>query len=399
MSTLHRRTFLASGALLGGAFTIAGAGEAAGTKANTKVRLGVIGCGGRGAWIAGLFAQHGGYEIHAVADYFQEAADACGNALGVDKARRFSGLGAYKGLMASGVEAVALETPPYCFPEHARAAVAAGLHVYMAKPVAVDASGTLEIEALAKASAQGKRCFLIDFQVPTDPFNAEVLKRVREGAIGKVSMIVTSYWTGRFNDPPKTANAESRLRGLVWVNDIDLGGSYHVNACIHGVDGGLQFAGSLPTAATGMSAIARPDPHGDSPDLYSLSFEFADGLILNHSGIHTNYPFTVRCVALGRDGSAEIGYTGRAFIRGGSKPYDGGDIADLYAAGARRNIATFRESIGKGDVSNPTVGPSIRSNLTTLLGLEASRRRSRVTLEELLKERRRIEPDLRGLRA
>ena len=51
-----------------------------------KIKLGVVGCGGRGSWIAGLFKKHGGYEMHAVADYFQDVADRCGDALGVDEA-------------------------------------------------------------------------------------------------------------------------------------------------------------------------------------------------------------------------------------------------------------------------------------------------------------------------
>jgi hypothetical protein len=61
-----------------------------------KIKLGVVGNGGRGSWIAGLFKEHGGYEMHAVADYFQPVADKCGDALGVDKSRRFSGLSGYK---------------------------------------------------------------------------------------------------------------------------------------------------------------------------------------------------------------------------------------------------------------------------------------------------------------
>jgi predicted dehydrogenase len=54
------------------------------------VKLGVIGNGGRGSWIAGLFQKHGGYEMHAVADYFPEVADKSGEALGVAKNRRYS---------------------------------------------------------------------------------------------------------------------------------------------------------------------------------------------------------------------------------------------------------------------------------------------------------------------
>ena len=55
-----------------------------------KIKLGVIGGGGRGSWITRLFQRHGGYVIHAVADYFPEVANAAGDAFGVDKARRFS---------------------------------------------------------------------------------------------------------------------------------------------------------------------------------------------------------------------------------------------------------------------------------------------------------------------
>ena len=124
-----------------------------------KIKLGVIGNGGRGDWIARLFQQHGGYEMHAVADYFPEVADKCGEALGVDKARRFSTLSGYKRLIESGVEAVALETPPYFFPEHACAAVDAGLHVYMAKPVAVDVPGALQILAASKRATEKQHSF------------------------------------------------------------------------------------------------------------------------------------------------------------------------------------------------------------------------------------------------
>ena len=51
---------------------------------------------------------------------------------------------------------------------------------------------------------------------------------------------------------------------LVWVNDVAIGGSYHVNACIHAVDAGLWVARGRPVSATGSSAVGRPDPHGDS---------------------------------------------------------------------------------------------------------------------------------------
>jgi predicted dehydrogenase len=96
-----------------------------------KLKLGVVGLGGRGGWIAGLFRRHGGYDMHAVADYFPQVAEEQGAGLGVDPARRFSGLSGYKRLIESGIEAIALEDLPYFFPEQVGAAVDAGLHVYM----------------------------------------------------------------------------------------------------------------------------------------------------------------------------------------------------------------------------------------------------------------------------
>ena len=74
-----------------------------------KIKLGAVGLGGRGSWIAGLFKEHGGFEMHAVADYFPEVADRKGEALGVDKSRRFSGLSGYKRLIEAGNTVIVIE--------------------------------------------------------------------------------------------------------------------------------------------------------------------------------------------------------------------------------------------------------------------------------------------------
>ena len=127
-----------------------------------KIKIGVVGNGERGSWIAGLFLAHGGFELHSVADYFPDVVAKCGDSLGVDKARRFSGLSGYKRLIESGVEAVAIEAIPYFFPEQTSAAVEAGLHVYMAKPVAVDVPGAMRIAAAGKlATTKGAASWLI----------------------------------------------------------------------------------------------------------------------------------------------------------------------------------------------------------------------------------------------
>jgi len=386
-TSINRRRFLGSTLAVGttvSAFGIlrnrgaeATAAVSPRTEFKRKIRLGVVGNGGRGAWIANLFKRHGGYEMWAVADYFQEVADACGDALGVDKSRRFSTLSGYKRLIESGVEAVALETPPCFFPEQARAAVEAGLHVYMAKPVAVDVPGCLEIEAAAKRAPEKGRCFLVDYQLPTDPHNREVMKRVEAGAIGPVAAVNSHYFSSLFPDPAFTANLESRLRSLIWCNDVAVGGGYHVNACIHGVDAALWVTGNRPVAAMGLSRRMRLNPHGDSHDAFSILFEFADGQMVSHRGKHLNNQsgFEVICQIQGQTGYAETTYGGKVLLKGPEDHYDG-QVENLYEAGAVRNIATFYENVAAGRVDNPTVRRAVDSALATILGREAALRRT-----------------------
>src|ERR1035441_4375012 len=94
---LKRRSFVKASSLMAsasvlGVLPLSSAEDNPAPKPAHKIKLGLVGCGGRGSWIAKLFQKHGGYEIHAVADYFQAVADKCGDELGVDRSRRFSTL-------------------------------------------------------------------------------------------------------------------------------------------------------------------------------------------------------------------------------------------------------------------------------------------------------------------
>jgi len=366
-----------------------------------KIKLGLVGGGGRGSWIAGLFQKHGGYEFHAVADYFQEVADRCGDTLGVDKARRFSGLSGYRKLIDSGVEAVVLEVPPYFFAEHATAAVAAGLHVYMAKPVAADVPGCLAIEAAGKLATQKQRVFLVDYQMPTDPSNIEVARRIREGGLGKLAQVQTFGVSGGFPDPPKTANIESRLQSLIWVNDIALGCDNIGNYDIHAIDAALWVIGERPVAASGSSGIARKDPHGDGHDVTSVVYQYGNGVIHNHFGQALNNASegALLVVCHGPIAHAQVNYWGKAYLRGGPQQFNGGAVENLYEAGAVRNIASFHQQVTGGNFANDTVRRAVDGCLACILGREAATRGAVLTMEQLLQENRRLEVNLEGLKA
>jgi myo-inositol 2-dehydrogenase / D-chiro-inositol 1-dehydrogenase len=76
-----------------------------------------------------------------------------------------------------------------------------------------------------------------------------------------------------------------------------------------------------------------------------------------------------------------------------------GEVGDLYKTGTQTNIAEFYQAVTQGDCSNPTVVPSVRSNLTAVLGREAAYRRTELTLKSLIKQGKKLEPDLKGLKA
>ncbi len=397
---MTRRSFMSGAGAAALSFTIVKPGSVRGARTNSRIEVGCVGLGNRGKMIAGMLEKHGGYQITAVADYFANVAEAAGEQLKVPKARRFSGLSGYKKLISSKVDAVFLETPPYCFGEHVEAAVEAGCHVYIAKPLGCDVPGCLKIARMARKAAANKRVFLVDFQTRTDPFYIEAIKRVQEGVIGRVGMLSSEYNDESFSDPPKTANIESRLQHLIWVNDNELGGSYLVNAGIHAIDVALWIAGQRPVSAMGSSRIARRQPHGDSHDVYSVTFEFADGLILNHRGEHlrNRSEFRCDCFAQGQDGYLETGYTGRVRILGNRGGYRGGEVINLYPRGAERNIDTFYKCVSNAIYENSTVEPSVNATLTTILGREAAKTNTKLTWDEVIGENKKLEVNLAGLK-
>lgn len=368
-----------------------------------KIKLGLIGCGGRGTWISSLFTAHGGFTFGAVADYFPERAARAGAQLGVPAAACFSGLDGYQRLVTSGVEAVVLQTPPYFFPQHAAAALDAGLHIYMAKPVAIDVPGTLAVKSLAARATREKRVFQADYQLPRDPVNVEVAKRIRTGALGKLQTVFSSGWAGGngYQDPPLETSAENRLKDLVWCNDVALGGDYMVHYDVHILDAVVWALGKTPVAALGASAAFRPSVHGDARDSSLVVYLFDDGTMWCHQGILGAYHDWIKTGRLtaslqGTQGTACLSYAGKSYVRGGPRHFSGG--VPNPEASVRTNIDEFRQAIDAGDCANEQVVRAVESNFTAILGREAAARRERVTLDALLAENRALLPDLAGLR-
>ena len=260
--------------------------------------------------------------------------------------------------------------------------------------------GCLSIAQSAKKAKENKKVFLVDFQTRTDPFYIEGIKRLHNGDIGKPVLLNSIDTEEGFQDPPKTKTIESRLRFLRWVNDNELGGGCLVSAGIHAIDVALWIAGRPPVSAMGSSSFGVEKPNGDSHRLYSITYQFENGLILNHWGeyLKNRMTFISQCYAYCQDGFLETQYNGQVRMLGNKTGYGGGNVGNLYKSGAERNIATFHQSILDSDFSNPTVDPSVDSTLASILGREAASRNTKLTMEQLLKENKKLGVDLSGLK-
>lgn len=369
---------------------------------NSTIDLGVIGCGGRGTWIANLFQKHGGYNIVAAADYFPDRVNAFGDKLGVPAARRFAGLSAYRRLLEQKVDAVAIESPPYFHPLQAADAVAAGKHVYLAKPVAVDVPGCKTIEHSAAKASANRLCFLVDFQTRANEFFTEALRRVHDGALGRFAFGEATYHA---DDPfleqaqhVRANDAESRLRA--WGLSRELSGDIITEQNIHTLDVASWIMGKPPLSAYGTGG-RKYRGVGSCYDTFSIVFRYPDDVGIAFSSRQFNgqgtRPEGIRNRMFGSEGVLETEYGGQVLIRG-KQFYRGGETPTIYQQGAVNNIAAFHDAIQRGDYTNPTVAESVRSNLVTILGRTAAYTGAVVTWDALLRSDERLLPDLKGLK-
>lgn len=403
-ASLTRRGFMATAGATVASFAVVKPSLVRGTAANSQVNLGMIGCGGRGTWIAKLFKDHGGYNVVAAADYFQDRTDGLGNQLGVPQANRFTGLKGYLKLIEK-VDAVAIISPPYFHPEQAAAAVEAGKHVYLAKPIAVDVPGCLSIEASGKKATAKKQCFLVDFQTRVDPFYMEALRRIhQEKALGKFAFGEATYhagdpFTGKYDawraDPD---GAENRLRA--WGLDKVLSGDIITEQNIHTLDVMNWIMDMPPVWAVGTGG-RKFRPVGTCYDTFSVLFQYPDDVGITFSSRQSDGYGTqegIRNRMFGTEGTLETEYGGQILIRG-KNFYRGGKSPGIYQEGAIANIKAFHENILAGNVENPTVECSVRSNLITILGRTAAYEKRMVTWNELLKSKDKLDANLKGLKA
>ena len=399
---MTRRSFIAGTGASVLAFTVLKPELVGGAEANSKIDIGLIGCGGRGKWIADLFQKNGGYNFVAVADYFQDHADEAGAKFNVPAARRFTGLSGYRRLLEQKLDAVVIETPPYFHPEQAAAGIDAGKHVYLAKPIAVDVPGCLTVAESGKKATAKKLCFQVDFQTRANKLYQQAVKAVHDGEIGKIVSVEANYQAGEAWDnmdqllrkDPK--NPEARLRA--WGVDRLLSGDIITEQNIHALDVASWMLDAEPVRAYGTGGRKR-ESAGDCWDHFAVIFYYPNDLVVSFNSHQSGYGYDdIMCRVYGLKGTADTHYFGNVTVKAQEFHLDG-KMGNLYTEGAETNIATFHDNITKGECGNPTVPPSVRSNLTTILGRMAAYKNGVVTWDEMMRRKEKFTPDLKGLKA
>src|SRR5271157_260632 len=397
-STTARRRFLqtAGGALLLKPQTVFG------YQANSRVEVGLVGCGGRGNWIAPFFPEHAGARVVAVADVIKSRLDTTREKLQVDAGRAYWGPEAYRELAQSKLDAVVIETPPYFHPAHAAAAVEAGRHVFCAKPVAVDVpDGKSFLASGQKAQRQGLS-FWVDFQSRARPVFQEAVARMGRGDIGKIAMAQVFYYANRPWVDRSTPGMDTGQKRIVnWLGDRALSGDIIVEQNVHVLDMANWYLDGHPLKATGAggrtSWAGTKSDTGDAWDHFAVTFWYPNEVHATFSSHQLTGTFSDLCVrCFGLHGSADTHYGGlvRILSDDPAKTWTGAEKDDTFTAGCITNIQNFIRSIAAGEPIN-NAAPAVESNFTGILGRMAAYRGATVTWDEMMASTEKWEASLK----
>ena len=283
-----RRELLKSSAVSAGALVLGGAAvPLAEARGSDTIRVGVVGCGGRGSGAANdCFKSSPGVKIVALADAFEDRLNGLKKQFKVPDNRCFIGLDAYKELMAlDDINLVILATPPGFRPKQLAEAIRRGKNVFMEKPVAVCPAGfKIVIEASAKAKEKGL-AIVAGTQRRHQAKYVETMKRIHDGAIGDI-VSAQCYWNmGELWVSQRKADqgdVEWQIRN--WLYFTWLSGDHICEQHVHNIDVINWAFEALPEQVHGVGGRQfRTGPeHGN---------------IFDHFGIEFFYPGDVRTIS------------------------------------------------------------------------------------------------------
>ncbi|MHC4242557.1 MAG: Gfo/Idh/MocA family protein [Planctomycetota bacterium] len=315
---LKRSTTAIAGSLATG-LSIAHSAHVAGSDV---IRVGLVGCGGRGSGAATqVLNADRGARLVAMSDAFYDRLqtslrsmkqqESIRDRVLVDSDHQFTGFDGYQQVIASDVDIVLLATPPHFRPMHLKACIEAGKHVFAEKPVAVDAPGVRSVLKTTEL-AKEKNLFIVSgLNGRYSPMSQEIIRRIQDGAVGKiVALHAGRYGGGVWVRPRKSGMTDMQYHMRNWYYFTWLSGDFNVEQFVHQLDRmAWIMKDQYPVrcySTGGRQARTSPD-HGHIFDHFSSVFEYPQGVRVftttRHQRDCTNESQTI---AMGTRGIADL---------------------------------------------------------------------------------------------
>jgi predicted dehydrogenase len=327
---VSRRDFIKASAALAAMGVATNRIFAAGSE---KIRVALVGCGGRGNFdidrcIEAAKHLNLNMEVVATADWFKSRAEETGKKYSVPPERCFSGGDCYKKLLATDADIVMLVTPPNFRPVHFEAAIKAGKHVFMEKPVAVDPPGARKIIEVGELAKQKKLAVVVGTQRRHNASYRRSQYAVEQGAIGKI-VGGCLWWCGGAlwykKREPNESDADYMVRN--WVSFAEMSGDHIVEQHVHNLDVANWYIGHPPVVAIGFGGRARRKT-GNQFDFFSVQYDYEEDVHIHSMCRQVNNTY-------GRVGEHFVGTEGSA--------WGGGKVASKKAI----DIPNFPEYAGR----------------------------------------------------
>jgi predicted dehydrogenase len=415
---MKRRNFLQNTAAIS-AVTILNPATVFGSKANSAIRLGIIGCGGRGTAVITSMSDQTNINIIAMADLFGDRLESSKKILdgqnvkkgfpGIVKTNTYLGSKAYLKLLENkDVDAVLISSPAYTHADFLEAAAMAGKHIYCEKPAAPDVAGCRKIEHVGDL-VNGKLSIVIGFQIRYATPYVEMVNRIRRGDIGEILNVHLCYLSTQLTagDIKGLSFDEVRIRNHFHFHAMS--GGTMLDQSIHMLDVCNWVLQKLPLSAIGAGGKDETSTLGDTWKHFQVMYQYPGinvSLLATQFGTHFG---DVCAKFIGTKGTAEAHYSGGVFISG-DKPWDSGVpkcaeseiteeqrkagvfLSALQDADANKEIAFIR-SIETGNYLNEARSGA-ESALTAILGRETALTGDRFTWEDLYFSNARLDPML-----
>jgi predicted dehydrogenase len=398
-NTIERRDFLKKTGTVAGALAVGFPGIISGQTVTNAIKVGLVGCGGRGSGAAGqALSADPNNELTAVADIDEQIVTRAatrlkssakfGSQVKVDMRSSFVGLDGFDKVINSGVDVVLLATPPGFRPQHLTAAVNANKHVFCEKPCATDSPGVREVIAAQKL-AQSKNLALVSgFCWRYNNMIQEAVAQVKNGAIGRLVAHHSTYYTNPVKPmPPESArpagmsDIEWQIRN--WYNFTWLSGDSLVEQAVHNADKIMWFMNDTPPlSAVAVGGRAVPANGGTIYDHFSVNYAFPNGYRVSLTNRQSTGCFNgVFDYVMGTEGTLLLG-SGQPKIEGPDgqvKWQFQGEEYDMYQKEHDVLFASIRAGKPKNDDLNLAT-----STLLALMGRHAAYTGQQVTWDQAL---------------